>query len=114
MKHSAPAISTPGIASGRITRRKQRAGAAPMLAAASSSRGSIPSNTLCKVRMVKGRLIEMMPTITAVSVYIRSRPCMPNSAPMTMSSMPPRANRIIQPAVRVTEPMNSGRMIAIT
>ena len=28
--------------------------------------------------------------------------------------MPPRANRIIQPAVRVVEPMNSGRTISTT
>ena len=52
-------------------RQNAREGAAPIEAAASSSRGSIPSNTLCKVSTVNGRLIAMMPRITAGSVYIR-------------------------------------------
>ncbi len=31
-----------------------------------------------------------------------------------MSNMPPWANRIIQPAVRVVEPMNSGNTVSTT
>ena len=55
----------------------------------------------------------MMPTITAGSVYIRLT-TRRRTAVASMSSMPPRANRIIQPAVRVVEPMNSGSTVSTT
>ena len=56
----------------------------------------------------------MMPTITADSEYIRFTvpPC--STSRDMMSSMPPRANRIIQPAVRVVDPMNSGSTVSTT
>ena len=55
-----------------------------------------------------------MPKITAGSVYMRLTGRVPNSPRATMSSMPPRLNSIIQPAVRVVEPMNRGSTVRTT
>ena len=74
-------------------------------------RGSIVSNVLCTVRITTGRLIETMPATTANGVYISSMP-RPVVQRAMVSSMPPCANRIIQPTMRTTLPTNSGSTIA--
>ena len=72
MKTRIEPATTPGNASGSVTRRNVRAGPAPRPSAASSSVASMPSRTLCNVSTMKGRLTAVMPTITAVGVYMIS------------------------------------------
>ena len=111
MKHSTPAVSVPGNASGHTTLRNPRPGAAPRLRAASSIRGSMVSMAACIVSTANGSVIDTMPDTTANVVYISSSPA-PPSPRTALSTSPPRANRIIQPTIRTVLPTNSGSTTA--
>ena len=65
------------------------------------------STALWIVSTTKGRLIETMPSTTAVEVYISSSPS-PVRARQTLSMIPPWAKRIIQPTIRTVLPTKSG------
>ena len=61
---------------------------------------------LCIVRIAKGNVMDTTPETTAKVVYISSSPS-PVSRRIRLSSMPPCANRIIQPTIRTVLPTNN-------